>query len=74
MPKWVNRAEVESFYANRPHGMEVDHIIPLKGFIDGRAVCGLHVPWNLQYLTIKDNRNKRNRITEQYLSNFQVKR
>lgn len=38
-------------YANCPEGHEVDHIHPLsKG--------GLHVPWNLQYLLVVDNRSK----------------
>jgi hypothetical protein len=37
-----------------PH--EVDHIIPLKG----KYVCGLHVPANLNVVTKKANRKKRN--------------
>ncbi len=45
-------------------GQVVDHIIPIKGLIDGRRVCGLHVPWNLQYLTPAQNRKKKNRISE----------
>jgi hypothetical protein len=63
-PPWVSKADLLAFYAACPKGMEVDHIVPLKGLIDGRPVCGMHVPWNLQYLTPAENRKKKNRISE----------
>ncbi len=36
----------------------VDHIIPLQG----EKISGLHVPWNLQVMTLTANKSKHNRI------------
>jgi len=55
-PPWANLAAIESIYASCPAGMEVDHIIPLKG----RNISGLHVETNLQYLKVSENRRKQN--------------
>ena len=35
---------------------EVDHVIPLRG----RKVSGLHTPWNLKVIPMRDNRKKSN--------------
>lgn len=66
-PKWVDLSEILAIYSKCPKGHDVDHIVPLKGLIDGRPVCGMHVPWNLQFLPSSENRKKRNRITEETL-------
>lgn len=46
------------FYKDKPKNSEIDHYIPLQGDF----VSGLHVIWNLQYLTPKANRLKHNNI------------
>lgn len=66
-PKWLTKKqraeitdiykqakELEKIFFNRK--FHVDHIIPLQG----KNVCGLHVPWNLQILTAEENLRKNN--------------
>ena len=67
MPIWLTEdqlVEIANFYwlANdlgKVSGevYHVDHIVPLQG----KNVCGLHVPWNLQILPADLNIAKRNR-------------
>jgi hypothetical protein len=67
-PKWLTKAQkadMRSFYKEARElswlsegGLEVDHIVPLRG----KNVSGLHVPWNLQILPTLLNRSKSNRL------------
>ena len=59
-PPWLNASQIErmrEIYNGTPLDYHVDHIVPLKGDL----VCGLHVPWNLQYMPAKSNMSKGNR-------------
>jgi len=55
---WTDWNKVIKVYKNKPKGKAVDHVIPLCG----KKVAGLHVSWNLQYLTKLQNGKKGNRI------------
>ena len=56
-PEWADDLVINMIYEDCPKGYEVDHIIPLQG----ENVSGLHVAWNLQYLTPIQNQLKGNK-------------
>lgn len=39
----------------------VDHVVPVRSPV----VCGLHVPWNMRIMKIKENSRKGNRLDGQ---------
>lgn len=54
----VFKKETLKFYEECPDGFQVDHVVPLIH----KLVCGLHAPWNLQYLTPQQNAAKGNKF------------
>lgn len=60
-PAWLSAADrqkMEEIWKQAAAlGMSVDHIVP----INGRRVCGLNVPWNLQIIPLVENLKKGNR-------------
>lgn len=67
-PRWLTKEHldmIEDIYLKARELQEqdgikrhVDHIVPLQG----KGVCGLHVPWNLQILTEEQNQKKNNKL------------
>lgn len=70
-PRWVNISDIKFIYDNCPRFYNVDHIIPLIHPL----VCGLDVPWNMQYLKKSENSKKSNKFDETYNNtSWKVKR
>lgn len=59
-PFWADLRAIDAVYMAAPKGYHVDHIVPIRG----EFVCGLHVPYNMQYLPESENCSKRNTFTE----------
>lgn len=61
-PKWVSLVDIKFIYDNCPRFYNVDHIVPLVNPL----VCGLDVPWNMQYLKKSENNKKSNKFDGTY--------
>ena len=67
-PKWLTKDHLEDIKIiykeaqklQKQDGIKrhVDHIVPLQG----KEVCGLHVPWNLRVTTAEENLRKSNKL------------
>lgn len=70
LPSWLTEDQLEHIVSIYAHAKEcemltgdkyhVDHIVPLQG----KNVCGLHVPWNLQVLPADLNLSKSNKLDD----------
>jgi len=57
------KVEIEYLYMYNkimPGAWDVDHIVPLNG----KDICGLHIPENLQVISQKENKMKTNKFKE----------
>lgn len=67
-PPWLTRdqkREMKQIYAKAREiskitgvPQDVDHVVPLQG----KNICGLHVPWNLTIISSVENRKKSNKV------------
>lgn len=59
-PYWLTDKDItriKKIYEDCPSGYQVDHILPLQG----KRMCGLHVPSNLKAIPASENSSKCNR-------------
>jgi hypothetical protein len=71
-PKWLTveqKEQIKSFYEESSRltkdtgvAYNVDHMVP----INGKTVCGLHVPWNLRVITEEENFKKHNKLLDEF--------